>query len=530
MAAQMKPVNSSRIGVIGAGTMGSGIALAALLAGLRVILYDVDLGVIEKAKDYIESHLHKKQRAINIKYLNTTQNLEDISGCGYVIEAAPEKLPLKQDLFAKLDKICPPPAILATNTSTLAVTAIASACREPARVGGMHFFNPAPVMPLVEVISGAATHPDTVKALTDLAEKMGKTPVVARDTPGFIVNRVARPFYGEALRIVGEGAATFEQVDRVVREGAGFRMGPFELMDLIGIDVNFSATQSMYEQSFGEPRYRPHLLQAQMVQQKALGRKTGKGFYTYEGEKEKGKESRTGTSKKMDTQGKTVYFSPGIWAPGLQTLLSESGHSIIESIEAGVAVDAAIVCLGREEGLFEHLEQAEARLSPEVPLLVQAADTALSEIENRLLYPERLAGFDGLFAASGAVVTLAAGADLNLEVKRTVEELFSSAGKQPEWVKESPGLILPRIISMLVNEAAFAAGEGSADQGTIDKAMKLGTNYPKGPFEWAVNLGYDKVVNMLDHLRAEYGEERYRAAPLLRRWARRKIIDLKDDI
>jgi 3-hydroxybutyryl-CoA dehydrogenase len=527
MPAPGKPVNSSRIGVIGAGTMGSGIALAALLADLRVVLFDVDNTVLEKAVKYIENHLNKKQRAINIKYLRTVQSLEELAGCGFVIEAAPEKLPLKQELFAKLDEICPPPAILATNTSTLAVTAIAAACREPARVGGMHFFNPAPVMPLVEVIRGASTHPETVKSLSNLAERLGKQPIVVQDTPGFIVNRIARPFYGEALRIVGEGTASYEQVDSIVREGAGFRMGPFELMDLIGIDINFSATQSMYEQSFGEPRYRPHLLQAQMVQQKALGRKTGRGFYSYD--ERKGKDSRGGSApaRERTIEGKTIYFSGGTWAPGFRTILPKNGSSLIETLETRVVLEAAVICLGRDEGLFEHLEKVESRLPQDAPLIVQTADTALSEIENHLLYPERLVGFDGLFAASGSVISLSVGTDILPGVKNDVEDIFSGAGKEPVWIKESPALVLPRIISMLINEAAFAVGEGSADQATIDMAMKLGANYPKGPFEWAVNLGYDKIVIMLDHLRREYGEDRYRAAPLLRRWSRRKIIDIE---
>jgi 3-hydroxybutyryl-CoA dehydrogenase len=528
MKASGKMGSRSIIGVIGGGTMGSGIALTALLADFRVILYDVDSDMLKKAQSYIENFLNKKQRAINIKYLSTTQSLEELATCGFIIEAAPENLQLKQELFAKVDQICPPPAVLATNTSTLSVTEIASVCKEPGRVGGLHFFNPAPVMPLVEVIKGAATTLDTVKALTDLAERTGKTPVVAKDTPGFIVNRVARPFYGEALRIVGEGAASYEQVDRIVQECAGFKMGPFELMDLIGIDINFSATKSMYEQTFGEPRYRPHLLQAQMVNQKALGRKTGGGFYAYKDGKKQVKQRNSVHDRDKKGEGKTVYFSDGTWAVGLKNIFKGSGQKLVETLENKVELDAAVVCLGREEGLLETIELVESRITPYTPLLVQAADTALSEIENRLLFPERLVGYDGLFASSGTLVTLSVGSDLNPGIKNNIENLFGSVGKEVIWIKESPAMVLPRIICMLVNEAAFAVGEGAADQATIDLAMKLGTNYPKGPFEWGVNLGYDKVVNVLDHMRGEYGEERYRAAPLLRRWSRRKIIDIED--
>ncbi len=277
---------SVRIGVLGAGTMGSGIALTILLADMPVTLYDVSAEMLEKAKGYIESHLERKGKSDNIAYLNLTSHLDDLSSAMVLIEAAPEDLALKQEIFAALDRICPPSAILATNTSTLPVTAIAAATEQPQRVAGMHFFNPAPVMPLVEVIQGVQTHPDTIQSLVALASKLGKTSVVARDTPGFIVNRVARPFYGEALRILGEGVTTYDKIDQIVRLGGGFRMGPFELMDLIGIDVNLAAMQSMYQQTHGEPRYKPHLIQDQMVQQKALGRKSGRGFYDYSVERQ----------------------------------------------------------------------------------------------------------------------------------------------------------------------------------------------------------------------------------------------------
>src|SRR5574341_1306886 len=275
---------SVRIAVAGAGTMGSGIALAALMADMPVTLFDVSPAMLERAQEYIQAHLERKKKSRNLAYLSRTTQLDDLAGANVIIEAIPEDLSLKQDLFQRLDAICPPPAILATNTSTLSVTAIAATTAHPGRVAGMHFFNPAPVLPLVEVVPAAQSQPEVVQTLLILAEKLGKTPVVATDTPGFIVNRVARPFYGEALRLLGDGVATLEQIDEIVRLGAGFRMGPFQLMDLIGIDVNLAAMQSLYEQTFGEARYRPHPIQVRMVAQNTLGRKTGKGFYDYQGD------------------------------------------------------------------------------------------------------------------------------------------------------------------------------------------------------------------------------------------------------
>lgn len=305
----------SRIAVLGAGTMGSGIALTALFAGLKVTLYDVSQEMLADAEKYIEHHLNRKRMAINVKYLTATQQLEDLHGCDVIIEAIPEDLELKQNTFAKIDRICPPPAILATNTSTLSVTAIAAAVEKPERVAGMHFFNPAPVLPLVEVIRGARTAPETIDSIVHLARKLGKTPVVAKDTPGFIVNRVARPFYGEALRLLGEGVASHEQIDRIVERGASFRMGPFRLMDLIGIDINYTATKSIYEQTFFEPRYRPHLIQDQMVAQKALGRKTGRGFYRYDIDDSDEDPNAASSGGPRSWQ---IVMSPGTWASTLR--------------------------------------------------------------------------------------------------------------------------------------------------------------------------------------------------------------------
>ncbi len=519
------------IAVAGAGTMGSGIALAALLAGLRAILYDIDEALLERARDYIEGHLQRKQRAINIKYLSLTSDVSKFQPAGVVIEAIPEDLSLKQELFRRLDQICPPPAILATNTSTLSVTAIAGAVTSPERVAGMHFFNPAPVLPLVEVVRGARSSPATVQSLTDLAKKMGKTPVVAGDTPGFIVNRVARPFYGEALRLLGEGAASHDQIDRLLREAGGFKMGPFELMDLIGIDINFTATQSMYEQTFLEPRYRPHILQARMVQDNALGRKTGRGFYTYDSPG-----PRTETSPEPVSPlapGSTVLLCEGSWAPGIKELNQEAGLDlrVVQAEESSQAeatpeAVAGIAVAGRHEGLGQAIRVLDRMLEPGAPLFVQCADITLAEAASYAKHhQQRLVGFDGLFFSNGPAASLVAAPKLAPQVRQAALSYLAGLGKSGVWVQDSPGLVLPRLVCMLANEAAFALGEGVAEAATIDLAMQLGTNYPKGPLEWAAQLGYNRVVTVLEHLHNEYGEERYRISPLLKRWARLEQLE-----
>jgi 3-hydroxybutyryl-CoA dehydrogenase len=274
-------------GVCGAGTMGSGIAYAAALAGYDVRLYDIAAEPLERGAAQIAKNIQgsidrgklTEEGAADVRArLVTTGSLEDFAGAAIVVEAAIERLDLKQELFAKLEAIVPTDAILASNTSSLPITAIGAGLEHPGRMVGMHFFNPAHVMRLVEVIQGFRTSEAVMDRTAAIARRMGKVPVRARDTPGFIVNRVARNFYGEAFRIVGEGAATHEQVDRCMK-AIGFKMGPFELMDLIGIDVNFAVTESVYAQYFYEARFRPHLIQRKMVESGLLGKKSGGGFY-----------------------------------------------------------------------------------------------------------------------------------------------------------------------------------------------------------------------------------------------------------
>jgi len=277
------------IGIIGAGTMGTGIALSSALAGYDVVLYDIADGFLQIAYKNIGTMMdksiergkltHADANAAAIR-ITTTSHFDHLRTAELVIEAAVEKLQTKQDLFSKLDEMCGDECIFASNTSSLAITAIASATKRPSRVVGLHFFNPAHIMKLVEIIRGQETSDDVMYRAEGYIKQIGKVPVLAKDTPGFIVNRVARNFYGEAFRLLSDGIASHEQIDRIMKSN-GFAMGPFELMDLIGIDVNLSVTESVYHQYFDEPRFRPHLVQQKMVEANRLGKKTGRGFYEY---------------------------------------------------------------------------------------------------------------------------------------------------------------------------------------------------------------------------------------------------------
>ncbi len=286
----MKFENIHNIGILGSGTMGRGIAICSAAAGYKTVLYDISDEILSDAEKIIEKDLLKsvekkkmteEKKAGIKKNITFTPEFNDLKDSDFIIEAALEDMELKKEIFSRLDSVCRPDTVLSTNTSSLSVTTISTFVRtNPERVIGMHFFNPANIMKLVEVVKGDFTSEEVTDLTMKVSKKMGKVPVTAKDTPAFIVNRIARPFYGEALKIMSEGTADIKTIDEVMKS-CGFAMGPFELMDLIGIDVNFSVTKSVYEAFFNDPKYRPSFIQKKMVDANLLGRKTKRGFYNY---------------------------------------------------------------------------------------------------------------------------------------------------------------------------------------------------------------------------------------------------------
>ena len=479
------------LGVVGAGTMGAGIAQLGASSGQETVLIDADGDAVARAIEEIG------------RGVRPGGGVADLAGCDVVVEAVPERLDLKQRLFGDIAEVVGDGCVLATNTSSIPVTQIAAGVPVPERVVGMHFFNPAPKMRLVEVVAGVASAEWALERVSALGEAMGKRVIRAADGPGFLVNRCNRPFGLEALRALQEQLADVETIDRIARLGGGFRMGPFELQDLVGIDVGFAVSRSFYELSFGEPRWRPSPLQARMAASGRLGRKTGRGWYAYADGRHRPPDPEPPEVAAGD--GLIVVAGSSVLAFELIEAAAEAGWHVATPADLLGDVPHLILDCGHEEG--------------EPPL--EGAPHAL------LCDRSSLAGLEGDGPAVGfhalpplgesRLVELTRGPGTSPAAAERAEHFFASIGKQVAWVGDAPGLVLGRIVCQLANEAAFALGEGVGTAEDIDAGMVLGLNHPRGPLAWADAIGLDHVAAVLTALHAETGEERYRLAPELRR-------------
>ncbi|HTU28610.1 MAG TPA: 3-hydroxyacyl-CoA dehydrogenase NAD-binding domain-containing protein [Solirubrobacteraceae bacterium] len=506
------------VGVCGAGTMGAGIAQLACQSGATTLLHDPDRAALARGADRIRAQLARSAERGRLspeqaeRAAGCLRTVEDIGGlrdAELVIEAAPELLALKTDLFNRVAQVVGEECVLATNTSSLLVTEIAAAVPRPERVVGMHYFNPPPVMRLLEVVAGIESSPRALALARAAGEAQGKHVIEAADGIGFLVNRCNRPFGLEGLKLLAERMAPLETIDRICRMGGGFRMGPFELMDLVGVDTGLDISRSFFEQSFAEPRWRPSPITVRTVAAGRHGRKTGRGYYEYPetGEYRSADPAPPEPAPPATGEGPVVIAGETTLALQIADAALQNGWEVLSPAEAegGPSPFLILDLTGDEE--------------PEAPL--QGGPQAICCVAGSLAAQDpggSAVGFHALapFADCG-LVELTRGPDSSGAAAAAAERFFGSLGRHVEWVGDAPGLVLGRIVCQVINEAAFALGEGVGSAADIDAGMTYGLNYPRGILAWADEIGLDQVVAVLDALQFETGDDRYRVAPELRR-------------
>ena len=492
--------NDLTVGIIGAGAMGRGIAQVAAGGGMQVLITDSREGAAQEARDFVDKLLlraaekgsmTKEGAAAATARIKVVSGLAGFKTCHLVIEAIVENLEAKRSLFGELEDIVSPDCILASNTSSLSITTLAAKLKTPQRFAGMHFFNPVPLMKLVEVIAGLRTESWVIEALMAIGRRMTREPVSLTDAPGFLVNQVGRGFTLEASHLVYEGVASFLDTDRVMRDVGGFRMGPFELMELTGLDVTHPASEAMYTQFFHEPRYRPNLIMRSRCDAGVLGRKTKKGFYDYDAEM---KPIVAPEAAAPAARPQSVWVSPA----------ETSGHAVLSkllkqfgaTLETGVRPSTAALILVTPLGEDATTCAVEQGLDPKRTV---AVDTLFPMVKRRTIMgtpvtdPAYREAAHGLLATDGVPVTVC---------------------------RDSPGFIAQRIVAMIVNIGCSIAQSRTATPADIDKAVTLGLNYPRGPFAFADTLGVNKIYAILTAMQRIYGDPRYRPNIWLTRRAR----------
>jgi 3-hydroxybutyryl-CoA dehydrogenase len=486
------------VGVVGAGAMGRGIAQIAAQAGSTVMLFDTQAEAVDKARAAVfaqwdrlleKGRMDAAQVAACKARLLPAATLLDLARCALVIEAVVERLDVKKSLFAELEAIVAPDAVLATNTSSLSVTAIAAGLRQPQRFAGYHFFNPVPLMKVVEVIAGLKTAPDVCTRLAAFAREMGHTPVQAQDTPGFIVNHAGRGYGTEALRIAGEGVADFATIDRILRDQVGFKLGPFELMDLTALDVSHPVMESIYRQYYDEPRYRPSVITAQRLAGGVVGKKVGEGFYRYvDGAAQVAAEPAVPAVPEL----------PPVWVSTRATRRAEL-YQLLKDLGAKIETGPS--------------PSAQA-LTLVAPLGFDVTTVAVVDRHD----PARTVGIDMLIddAATRRRV-LATNPATRHDMRDAAHALFARDGKPVSVIRDSAGFVTQRVVATIVNIASDICQQRICSPADLETAVTLGLGYPLGPLAMGDRYGPTNILEVLFNMQTVYGDPRYRPSPWLRR-------------
>ncbi len=488
------------IAVIGAGAMGRGIAQMAAQAGCQVRLYDQQAQAVAAAQQFILSQWERMrdkgrldEAAVSALRgrLHGVDTLDALAGCDLVVEAIIERLDVKRQLFAALEGLLGEDTVLASNTSSLSITAIAHGLKYPGRVAGLHFFNPVPLMKVVEVIPGLRTDPGVADRLDALVRAMGHTPVRAQDTPGFIVNHAGRAYNTEALRIIQEGVADFATVDRILRDQVGFKLGPFELMDLTGLDVSHPVMESVYKQYYEEPRYRPSALAAQRLAGGVVGRKSGEGFYRYvDGQAQVAAEPPAPTVAEIPP----VWVSPrAARRAELLQLLKDLGAKIETGASPSMNALTLVAPLGFDVTTVAVVDRHDPARTVGLDLLVEDAAT-----RRRVL------------ATNPATRT---------DMRDAAHALFARDGKPVSVIRDSGGFVTQRVVASIVNLATDICQQGICSPADLETAVTLGLGYPLGPLAMGDRWGGASILEVLFNMQTVYGDPRYRPSPWLRRRA-----------
>jgi 3-hydroxybutyryl-CoA dehydrogenase len=513
--------NDAPVAVVGAGTMGAGIAVVAAQAGHEVRLLDARPGAARSAVETLEAQLKRlaakgvvtdERAQATAARLHPVDDVAELSGCGLAIEAIAEDLAAKRQLFSQLEDVLADTAILATNTSSLSVTAVANGLRHPERVVGLHFFNPADRMKLVEVVRGEQTAPSALSAAGRLARSWGTTPVHCASTPGFVVNRVARPYYGEAQRLLEMRAADAATVDAVLRDCGGFKLGPFELTDLVGQDVNLAVSRSVWDQTFHDPRYAPTVLQQRLVDAGTFGRKTGQGVYVYTDsgvlDPATGRPVAADEVRERHLAPRQVRYRGG-WNVLLPVLQRARGVQVVDLTEHPVGTGSHLSPLstGKDD---DGCAQAPGLVLPSGGMVVETPTEGELGLDGNAVVADWLLDADH---ASRICLAPLPGA-----TAQTVNEaigFMQATGMTVTLVRPVAGLVVARTVAMIVNEAVDLVARGEASPEDVDTAMRLGTGYPLGPLEWGDRVGPLCVLAVLRAMHDAEPTGRYRPSPLL---------------